>query len=236
MVEPGSRAIQAALESAGTAALASSKAISIGEFIRNFGIKRHTDLVLAFGYYLEKHSGVSSFTAADIGRCYYDAKMDTSNVSQSIIQNIKRGFIMHAKSALEVLEHGLFHYFRSDTPRDMKFALLHIDQRIELLLKERVRVGGKSIYKNPKETIGVYRAYEIIIDELKCAIPEKPDLELLHEERNNIQHKYSNPSPEDAAFHVEKAMTFIRRFVKDELGLNIQDHLPSVYLTLEEFP
>src|SRR5438874_6934992 len=98
------------------------------------------------------------------------------------------------RSAFEVLEHGLSHYLRSNTPKDMKFALLHIDQAIELMLKERVRLGGKSIYKNPKETISIYGAYEILEKQLNCTIPEKADLELLHEERNSIQHKYANPS------------------------------------------
>ncbi|MGA3168137.1 MAG: hypothetical protein ABSF14_18695 [Terriglobia bacterium] len=112
----------------------------------------------------------------------------------------------------------------------MKFALLHVDQAVELLLKERVRAGGKSIYKNPKETITIWGAYDILADDLRVAIPERPDLELLHEERNNIQHKYANPSPEDAAFHIEKAMSFIRRFVNDELKLDIKLFVPSEYL------
>ncbi len=73
------------------------KSLSVGEFIRQLGLKRHTDLVLAFGYYLEKHRGVSSFTAADVNNCYYEAKLDTSNTSQMITQNIKRGFMMPAK-------------------------------------------------------------------------------------------------------------------------------------------
>jgi hypothetical protein len=134
------------------------------------------------------------------------------------------------RSAFEVLDHGLYHFLRSNTAKDMKFALLHVDQAVELMLKERVRAGGKSIYKNPKETITIWGAYEILANELHVAIPEKPDLELLHEERNNIQHKYANPSPEDAAFHIEKAMAFIRRFTKDELKLDIKDHIPSEYL------
>ena len=79
------------------AALASSKAVSVGEFIRQLGVKKHTDLVVAFGYYLEAHSGLNDFTPADINNCYYEAKMETSNVSQSIIQNIRRGYIMEAK-------------------------------------------------------------------------------------------------------------------------------------------
>src|SRR5688500_3834056 len=105
------------------------------------------------------------------------------------------------RSAFEVLNHGLWHFFRSDTSADMKFALLHVDQAIELFLKERVRAGGKSVYKNPKETITIWGAYDILTNELAVAIPERPDLELLHEERNSIQHKYSNPSSDDAAFH-----------------------------------
>ncbi len=134
------------------------------------------------------------------------------------------------RSAFEVLEHGLWHFFRSNTTIDMKFAILHVDQAVELLLKERVRAGGKSIYKNPKETMSIWGAYEIIEKEIKCIIPEKPDLELLHEERNNIQHKFSNPSPEDASFYMEKAIKFIHRFAKDELHLDIYNHVSAKYL------
>ncbi len=134
------------------------------------------------------------------------------------------------RSAFEVLDHGLWHFFRSNTAKDMKFALLHVDQAIELMLKECVRAGGKSIYKNPKETITIWGAYEILTNELNINVPEKPDLELLHEERNSIQHKYANPSPDDAAFHIEKAMNFIRRFTKDQLKLDIKDYVPSEYL------
>lgn len=134
------------------------------------------------------------------------------------------------RSALEVLEHGLWHFFRSDTSTDMKFAILHVDQAVELLLKERIRQGGKSIYKNPKETISIWKAYEILSSELNCKIPEKADLELLHEERNNIQHKYANPAAEDASFYVGTAMKFIRRFCKEELSIDINDELPADYL------
>lgn len=73
------------------------KTTSTGEFIRQFHFKKHTDFVLAFGYYLEKHSGLPAFSAADINNCYYEAKMESSNTSQMIIQNIRRGFLMEAK-------------------------------------------------------------------------------------------------------------------------------------------
>jgi hypothetical protein len=112
----------------------------------------------------------------------------------------------------------------------MKFTILHVDQAIELLLKERVRKGGRSIYRNPKETISIWEAYKILTEELNCQIPEKPDLELLHEERNTIQHRYANPNPEDTAFHIEAALKFIRRFVKDELGLDLASYISAEHL------
>lgn len=73
------------------------KSLSVGEFIRQLGLKKHTDFVLAFGYYLEKVSGMHEFGFADINKCYYDAKMESSNTSQMLIQNIKRSRIMEAK-------------------------------------------------------------------------------------------------------------------------------------------
>ena len=140
------------------------------------------------------------------------------------------------RSAFEVLEHGLWHFLRSTTTTDMKFALLHVDQAVELLLKEKVRREGKSIYKNPKETITIWGAYSILETELTCVIPEKANLEILHEERNSIQHKYANPSPEDAAFHIENAMRFIDRFVRDELGVNLTAYIASDYIDQILFP
>jgi len=133
------------------------------------------------------------------------------------------------RSSLEFLEHGLWHFFRSQTSSDMKFAILHVDQAVELILKEKIRSLGGSIYKNPKETISVWAAYDFLNGK-KCAIPEKADLEILHEERNNIQHKFSNPSAEDAGFMIEKAVSFLRRFYKDELGVAVENHIPQEYL------
>ena len=132
------------------------------------------------------------------------------------------------RSAVEVLEHGLWHFSRSDTATDLKFALMHVDQAIELVMKERVRAGGRSIYKakNSKETLNIYGLYDVL-GELGCAIPERADLELLHEERNAIQHKYLNPNPEDASFHLSKGLKFLSRFLKDELGEDIYEYAPA---------
>jgi hypothetical protein len=72
----GKRAAIAAI-----AARAGAKSVSIREFIQQLAFKRHTDITLAFGYYLEKYLGVPEFTPGDINTCYYDAKQERSNKS-----------------------------------------------------------------------------------------------------------------------------------------------------------
>lgn len=73
------------------------KDVSAREFVQRLGLKKHTDIGLAFGYYIEKHLGKDEFTPADINNCYYEAKMEPSNTSQVIVQNLKSGRMMPAK-------------------------------------------------------------------------------------------------------------------------------------------
>lgn len=76
----------------------SGKSLSLGEFIRQIGVTKHTDLVLAFGYYLEKYKGMTEFSPADINACYYETKREASNTSQAIIQNMRSGRLMQARN------------------------------------------------------------------------------------------------------------------------------------------
>jgi hypothetical protein len=78
-----------------------SKAVSIREFIQQLGFKKHTDIALAFGYYIEQQGDTPEFTPADINNCYYEAKIESSNTSQMIILNIRRGYMMLSKSSGE---------------------------------------------------------------------------------------------------------------------------------------
>lgn len=74
-----------------------TKSLSHGEFIRKAGFKKDVDIVLAFGYYLEKHSDMSSFTSSDINKCYYEARIEPSNTSQYVTYLINKGYIMPSK-------------------------------------------------------------------------------------------------------------------------------------------
>ncbi len=85
--------------------LSLAKGVSVGECIKQFDLKKHTDLVLPFGYYLEQHARLKDFTPADINNCYYEAKIDRSNTSQMIVQDIRRGFLMAAKGQKGAKQH-----------------------------------------------------------------------------------------------------------------------------------
>lgn len=71
-----------------------AKSLSPGEFIRKTGFKKEIDIVLAFGYYLEKHSALHSFAPSDVNTCYYEAKMEASNTSQYFIELIRKTRLM----------------------------------------------------------------------------------------------------------------------------------------------
>ncbi len=86
--------------SAATPALAAGKEKnSPAEFILQLQLKKHSQIALAFGFYLEKFKGMAKFTPGDINNCYYEAKMEPSNTSLTIMQNIKRGLLMAAKGS-----------------------------------------------------------------------------------------------------------------------------------------
>lgn len=135
------------------------------------------------------------------------------------------------KHGLESFEHGLEHYL-DGTERSRKFAILHVDQAIELFLKERVIQAGKSIYKSDGTTISIHEAFNSLKNE--AAISERPRLEELHDVRNIIQHKGFLPDHGTTKFYIEIAYEFAKVFLVDELKLSIDQVLSSQHRSLME--
>jgi hypothetical protein len=128
--------------------------------------------------------------------------------------------------SLDLLVHGLQHFVNGDS-LDLRLAILHIDQSVELALKERVRAGRRQVMKpGGKESISIYDAYKIL-DELGVFIPERPNLDLLHEQRNQIQHLFSSPDNNAVRFHIDNALFFLARFLSDEFALLLLDFIPD---------
>lgn len=134
------------------------------------------------------------------------------------------------RHAFESFEHGLLHYLEG-TELGRKFALLHIDHAIELILKEKVVRTGQSIYRKDGKTITVHEAYAALAN---IPIPEKPRLEDLHDFRNIVQHKGLTPDEHTTDFYVTEAYAFMKRFLADEFAIVIQDILPQAHLRAME--
>ncbi|MHB0966518.1 MAG: hypothetical protein ACYC36_08700 [Bellilinea sp.] len=131
------------------------------------------------------------------------------------------------RHAMESFEHGVFHYL-DGTEISRKFAFLHIDHAIELILKEYVVRLGESLYRKDGKTIGLYDAYSIL-ETKGVFIPEKPRLEDLHDFRNIVQHKGLTPDEQTTEFYVIVAYKFVKRFLHDELALELDLYLPHAY-------
>lgn len=134
------------------------------------------------------------------------------------------------KHAIESFQHGLEHYLEG-SERSRKFALLHIDQAVELMLKEKIVQLGKSIYKSNGSTLSMHEALKSL-KELK--LPERPRLEELHDLRNTVQHKGLTPDAESTQFYIETTYSFIKRFLEAELSTRFDSILSVSSIALME--
>ncbi|GAF97241.1 unnamed protein product [marine sediment metagenome] len=72
-----------------------TKKLSIGQFFKKTAPGTDVDRVLVAGYYLEHHTGMESFTAAETRDAIRDAKRTPPrNTNDSVNSNIKKGLIM----------------------------------------------------------------------------------------------------------------------------------------------
>jgi hypothetical protein len=137
------------------------------------------------------------------------------------------------KHALDSFEHGLEH-FLDGSERSRKFAILHIDQAVELILKERCIKEGKSIYKTDGTTLSLHESFNSLKGSVD--VPERPRLEELHDLRNTIQHKGLLPDEATTSYHIDVAYFFIKRFLSEELDTQIEEVISSKHRAMMEGP
>lgn len=137
--------------------------------------------------------------------------------------------------ALEALEHGIEHYQKGGD-KDRKFAFIHIDNAVELLLKEKVRLMKESIYRKNGKTIGIWEAYSIL-EENGIDIPHKSDLEIIHHTRNTIQHEGVTPDKSKTEVYLGEVFPFFEEFSKQELDIDVEKCLsPATMAIIRRVP
>lgn len=123
-------------------------------------------------------------------------------------------------SGLELLEHSIKH-LRAGSNKDLKLAVLHADNAVELILKEIARYYGIRIIDKKGQSIGYYDCISKLQSKA-VVIPELPDIDLLHTERNSIYHIGSQPDNVKAEWLVfAVALTFIKRICQSEFAYDI---------------
>lgn len=133
-------------------------------------------------------------------------------------------------SSIELIAHAVDLY-TDGNERKYKFVILHLANAVELILKDRLIDAGVSIYepKQNSKTIGIWTAFKLL-DEKGIAVPERPIIELLVDDRNTIQHRFGFPDSESVYFYLEQTVAFFLRFLNDEYALKL-DEVLSNYLT-----
>ncbi len=84
-----------------------------------------------------------------------------------------------------------------------------------------------------KELISLLDSYKQL-EELGVPILERANLDLLHEQRNQIQHLFASPDASTTRFHVDNTMAFFARFLADEFALRLLDYTPDALLASEK--
>ena len=127
-------------------------------------------------------------------------------------------------SAMELLAHATELYTLGDE-RKYKFVILHLANAIELILKDRLIDKGVSIYVPKKpQTIGIWESFDQLAN-VGVSVPERPVMELLIDDRNTIQHRFGFPNAQTVYYYLEQVVTFFRRFLDNEYGVDLADVL-----------
>ena len=125
------------------------------------------------------------------------------------------------QSSMELLGHSLSHY-NGKKELDRKLVILHLANAIELILKDLVLDAGKSIYKNPKETITIQGCITALSDE-GINIPFLNKVELLIDERNALQHRFGSPNELTSIFYMNIAQEFFKEVLKKYYGQDYEE-------------
>jgi uncharacterized protein YutE (UPF0331/DUF86 family) len=124
--------------------------------------------------------------------------------------------------------------YQKGTEKANKFSVLFCDHAIELILKEKLLTMGESIYIKGGRTIEFFDALNFLENNKGVKIQEHADLEMIHDLRNTIQHRGATVSKHEAEYYLKKVYDFMKRFLREELKLELKDILERRYYDILE--
>jgi len=123
-------------------------------------------------------------------------------------------------SSLEVMVHAIEH-LKNGTDKDLKFAVQHADNAVELILKELARFKRIRLIDKKGRSISYYDCIDRL-EKKGVGIQELTDIDLLHTERNSTYHLGSQPDKRKTDWLVyDVGLNLIKRICKEEFGYDI---------------
>ena len=133
------------------------------------------------------------------------------------------------RQALNALKHGLEH-LKQGSASDRGFAFEHIDQAAELLVKEKARQLGETIYRQGHESISLYEAKRKL-DQRHVDIQSWSAVEVVREQRDTIHHDGYVPDEDTTEVYLNDVMPFFDTFLRDQFGLDLIHILENAGIT-----
>lgn len=127
-------------------------------------------------------------------------------------------------SAAESLSHAV-ELFRQGDERKYTFVAVHLADAVELLLQDRLIDAGESIHESAKSQRLTFWKVLDLLRKLRIAVPHRPALELLLEDRQTIHYRPGRPDLKTVYYYVDTVGAFFRQFLEDEYGMRLPDVL-----------
>jgi HEPN domain-containing protein len=123
--------------------------------------------------------------------------------------------------ALEIFHHALETY-ASATPRHRKIAVLTLAQSVELAVKAALIENNVPIFDKGGRTINTHDGLANLAKLWSLErIEGHARMELLVDERNEIQHRYGNVDEVSLDYHMETAFQILRGVLKEEFDTDL---------------
>ena len=121
------------------------------------------------------------------------------------------------RAAIASLEHA-FDHSKGTEPGDLAQVLISLDHMCEMLLKAALVQRGETIFQKPRQTLTIWDALK------KIGSPHRAEVEIIHEQRNFVQHFFSYGSMEQITEFLGSAWNFAEELAKRELGIDLESH------------
>lgn len=132
---------------------------------------------------------------------------------------------------LEVFVHGIEHYFLG-FDKDLRFALIHCDNAVELALKSYIRFHNPQIYKKVRKNWGeISHNFERLMDVVRNHMPSFPkelggELSYHHMTRNDLYHEARTlPRRRDVSSSIRSVLKLFKVLFGNDFDLAVEAKL-----------